>query len=217
METSTQMPFYANTEDDMRCFQATTRMVLGYFLPERNFDWEELDEMSNHHEGLSTWPQKMLTELAGLDFDVKLVEGFDGRDFIRRGEQYLIDAFGAETAQWQIKYSNIDEERQFYQLAYDRGVNIENRLPDLDEMAEQLADDYAVICTVNSRKLNNQPGYVGHSVVILSINDNEVVLHDPGLPPQPERHVSRELFEQAWADPNENAKNYIAIKPKEQS
>jgi len=192
-------------------------MILGYYQPERDFSWEELDTLSAKQEGMATWPQAMLSAMEALGFDITMVEGFDGHAFIERGGAYLQEAFGSEIAKWQIENSNIDDERELYKKAYSSGVDIQNRIPNIEDLKDYMAQGYFVACNVNSSKLNQKPGYVGHFILILDITDQEIVMHDPGLPAMPERHVGLDLFEQAWADPNDAARNFVAIRPKEKA
>jgi hypothetical protein len=206
------VPFFANTPDGTHCFQASIRGALKYFLPDRNFSWEQLEKMSGKEPGKATWPQQMLVNLKEMDFDAIMVEGFDGRDFIKRGSQYLIDTFGEKTANWQIKNSDVPQEQKRYQRLFDVGVRCENRIPQLDEIKEYLQRGYLVICTVNSRALNHKDGYVGHSVLVYAVDDTYVTLHDPGPKPQESRQVPLTAFEVAWANPSEKAKNFIALK-----
>jgi len=205
-------PFYSNTGDDTHCFQAGIRMILGYFLPDREFSWEELEQLSAKVEGLATWPEQMLINLRKMGFAVTMVEGFDGRAFIKDGAQYLKDTFGEEIAAWQIKNSDLPQEQRLYQEAYDTGVDIQTRIPSLEDIKTFQQQDYLVAVTVNSRKLDGKEGYTGHFVVILSIDDKEVLLHNPGLPARQAEHVPLEQFMNAWTDPNETARNFIAIK-----
>jgi hypothetical protein len=207
-----KVPFYSNTPDDTHCFQAGMRMILGYFLPDREFSWKELEQLSAKVEGLSTWPQQMLINLRKMGFAATMVEGFDGHAFIRNGGQYLKEAFGEETAEWQIKNSDIPQEQKLYQEAYDTGVDIQCRVPTLADIQDYLQKGYLVAATINSRQLDGKDGYVGHFVVVLSIDDQEMVLHNPGLPARQAQRVTREQFMEAWADPNETAQNFIAIK-----
>ena len=65
---------------------------------------------------------------------------------------------------------------------------------------------------MNSRTLNEREGYSGHFVVVKSCDAKELVLHDPGPPPTPQRRVILGVFEKAWAYPTERAKNIVAIK-----
>jgi uncharacterized protein YvpB len=69
-----------------------------------------------------------------------------------------------------------------------------------------------VICLINSQKLNNKQGYVGHFVVVKGIEDDNLIIHDPGFPPIENRKISYVSFEKAWSAPDENAKNILAFK-----
>jgi hypothetical protein len=209
------VPFYPNDETNKHCFQATIHMVLGYFMPEHDFTMNELVRLSGSVDGMATWPSRMLLELDGMGFDIVMVEGFDGRDFIKRGAEYLRDTFGGDTAEWQIANSDIEKERSDYQQLYDRGIDLEKRIPDLEDIRRYMSDGYLVKCTVNSRRLGGMNGYVGHSVLVLSVSDDGVELHNPGLPACPNQKVSSETFNAAWAYPNDSAKSLIAVRPKE--
>lgn len=167
--------------------------------------------MSAKVPGKSTWPQQMLINLKEMDFDIVVVEGFDGHEFIKRGAAYLKDAFGKETAEWQTKNSDIPQEQKLYQKMYDLGVQCETRIPRLSEIREHLDRGYLVQCTVNSRALNHKEGYIGHSVLVYAVDDDYVTLHDPGPEPHENRQVPLEDFERAWATPHNHA-NFIALK-----
>jgi peptidase C3-like protein len=205
-------PFFANTPDDTHCFQAVIRGILKHFLPDREFSWEELDHRSAKLPGMATWPQAMLVSLRETGFDVVAVEGFDGHDFIKRGADYLADAFGKEAADWQIAHSDIAGEQKNYQKMYDAGVKCENRIPNLSELRTYLQRGYLLECLVNARILNGKTGYVGHFVLVYDMDDSYVTLHDPGLPGHEAQQVPLADFEKAWASPNENAKGFVALK-----
>jgi hypothetical protein len=207
-----EIPFYSNTPSNLQCFQASFRMVLKYFLPDREFSWEELDALSARLPGRATWPQQMLLNLHKMNFDVEMIEGFDGPAFIEEGEAYLKRTFGKEAAAWQVAHGNIPAEQKIYKELLATDVHVEKRLPNLDEMQYFLDRGYLIVCTVNSRRLNQTPGYVGHAVVIYDINDTSVTLHDPGLPARKARQLTRQAFTEAWADPNDDARNFIAVK-----
>ena len=50
------VPFYTNTSDDTHCYQAGLKMILKYFIPDKDFSWEELDKFTAKVEDLWTWP-----------------------------------------------------------------------------------------------------------------------------------------------------------------
>jgi hypothetical protein len=210
----TPVPFYANTADNKHCFEASIRMVLKYFLPEQDFSWDKLDEMSAKVPGKATWPQQTLINLHNMGFDIALIEGFDGHAFVEKGAVYLQQAFGKEVADWQVANSDIEQEQRIYSQLFQTDAHVENRIPTLAECKKYLENGYLTICMINSRKLNNKEGYAGHAVLVYQIDDTSVMLHDPGLPPQQARTVSHNEFEAAWAYPNTEAKSIIAIKYK---
>lgn len=187
-------------------------MILGYFLPDQEFSWEELDRISHKLPGLSTWPQSMLIYLIQHNFDAFMIESFDIQSFLRDGGDYLISDFGEEAGNWMIQNSDIRAEQETFRQALAAGVRLERREPTQAEIKSYLDDGYLVICTVNSRALNDQDGYVGHAVVIYDMDDNMITLHDPGLPPIEARQVTREAFETAWASPAKKAKSMVGIK-----
>lgn len=205
------VPYFRNTPDDTHCFQASLRMVLKYFWPNRGFSWDELDAITAKQKDLWTWPMAGLTWLKSNNFDVVDIEDFDYAKFLAAPEEYLTHKFGEDTAREQIIHSNINTElentRQFL-----KAVRVENRQPDIQEIRQFLKDGYLVIANVNAEALNDRSGFVGHFVVVIGADDDELILHDPGLPGEENRHVSFGTFMKAWAYPNDGAKNLMAIR-----
>ena len=193
------------------CFQAALRMVVGCFQPHEDYSWAELDAITAKVEGLGAWPFAGLTWLHGRGFDVRNIELMDNRRFAREGRSYLVEFFGAEF----VAASPLPPELGPEQAAAARfvdAVHCETRIPDLDDLRRLLADGYLVICNVNSRMLNERPGYMGHFVVVTSCDASEIVFHDPGPPATPLRHSPIAAFAQAWAYPTERAQNIVAVR-----
>jgi len=206
--------FYPNDQTNLHCVQATFRMILSKLLPDRQFSMEDLIKISAVVDGKATWPSRMLVELDNLGLDVVMVEGFNAQRFINEGADYLRDEFGAETAAWQIEHSNIEKERRDYEELLVSDVKVENRIPKMDDIKNYLDNGYMVKATVNSKKLAGKDGYTGHSVLVLAIDGDEVTLHNPGLPPIPNQHVSLGTFEASWSSPNDQAREIIAVRLK---
>ncbi|HET7827350.1 MAG TPA: hypothetical protein VFK97_00585, partial [Candidatus Saccharimonadales bacterium] len=80
------VPFFANTPDGTHCVQAAFRSMLKYFWPERDFSYDQLDEMSRKLPGKGTWWPALLLELAKLGIDVMDIEPFDYQRFYRDGD-----------------------------------------------------------------------------------------------------------------------------------
>lgn len=85
------VPFYSNTEDETHCFQAALRILLGFFFPDEQYDWEKLDDVTAKVKGLWTWPMAGLLWLFEKGIEIIDIEPFDYEKFIAQGQQYLID------------------------------------------------------------------------------------------------------------------------------
>lgn len=205
------VPFYANTSDDTHCYQAALRSVLKYFLPDEEYTWEELERMTAKKEGLWTWPTQGLLTLQKKGFDVVDISPFDIQAFVRTGGEYLLQEYGKEVADEQVKHSDIPQEQALYQEFLQSNTYV-RKLPTIADIKAFLDKGYLAICNVNSMALNNKPGYVGHFVVVIGYDNDHLYLHDPGLPPQEKRQVSFEQFMKAWAYPNDKAQNLTAVK-----
>jgi len=207
------VPFYSNTEDNTHCYQAAFRMVLKYFLPEKDFSWEELEKITAKITGLWTWPGAGMLWMQKNNFEVMNVDTFDLERFVREGGDYLLDEFGEEMGRAQIEHSDIEQERRIIKEVIEK-IKIERRVPDMGDIKNLLKEGYLIICNVNSKALNQKEGYSGHVVVLIGFNEQSFFIHDPGLPPINDREVSFKVFEKAWAYLNDKAKNILAFKLK---
>jgi hypothetical protein len=187
------VPFYANTPDATHCFQAALRMALKCFRPVEEYSWAELDAITAKAEGVGTWPFAGLTWLH------------------HEGRSYIVEFLGEDIVAATPLLPDLSSE-QAAAAKFVETVRCETRIPGFEDLRRLLADGYLAICNVNSRTLNERDGYSGHFVVVTSCDANELVLHDPGPPPQAQRRVSAGLFDKAWAYPSERARNIAAIK-----
>ncbi len=205
------VPFYANFPDNTHCFQAAFKMVLKFFLPEKDFSWQELDVLTAKVEGLWTWPLAGLLWLNKNSFEVRDIEFFDYNEFTEKGGKYLVDFFGKEVGEAQIKYSELGQEVGFAKEFVEK-IKPEVRIPTMDEIKSLLESGYLLICNINACALDGLEGFSGHFVVITGFDDHGLILHDPGLPAHENRNVPFDIFEKAWAYPNETAKNIMAMR-----
>ncbi len=78
-----KVPFFSNTDDNTHCFQAMLRMILKYFLPEKDFSFAELDKFSGKVKGKWTWSSRALINLQKMGFELVNICCFDWQKFIR--------------------------------------------------------------------------------------------------------------------------------------
>lgn len=203
--------FFENTPDDTHCFQASLKMILKYFLPEKDYSFEELDQITSKKEGLWTWPLAGVVWIQNSGFTVKNIECFDYNKFIEVGGPYITEKYGSEIGEAQIKNSDIEQERILAKIFLEK-VETEIRIPKKEDIINLINDGYVVTINLNAKMLNNQEGYAGHSVVMTGFDSSNFRFHDPGVPGIENRWVSFDIFEKAWAYPNEEAKNILAFK-----
>ncbi|MCK4553482.1 C39 family peptidase [Candidatus Parcubacteria bacterium] len=205
------IPFYSNP-DNTHCYQACFKIVMKYFFPNEDYSFKELDEITAKIKGLWTWPMAGLIWLAERGVKIKVIELFSYKKFIRFGGQYLINEFGEEVGKSQIKHSNIEQEKKFAKN-FISIIDIKKKIPVINNIKSLLVQNYIIIVNVNAKKLNNRDGYAGHFIVIKGFDDKNFYVNDPSS-----QHknllVKFNLFEKAWAYPNEKAKNIIALKLK---
>lgn len=206
-----KVPFVPNEPDDLHCLQAAYMMIAKYFDPNFDITMNEWSKITCFDK--STWESAGLLWFKENGYDVKRICLFNYVYFVKLGADYIIREYGQETADWQTKNSNIPEEMKRAEKLI-ASVDIERREPTSNDIRAMLGDGYLVRLLVNSNKLKGVSGYTGHSVVVFGYDDNGVIMHDPGLPPLPNRRVSWKKLESAWAYPNPAAKELDAIKLK---
>lgn len=204
--------FFPNKDDNTHCFQACFKMVLKYFEPQKDFTWEELDEISAKKKDKWTWTMAGILWLKGNDYDVKNVEPFDYAEFSRDAKSYLVKTFGQEVADIQEKHSDLGSEQSRAEEFIHR-IDTDKQIPEVGDITKLLDNGYLIIVCLNSNVLNKIEGYNGHFILIKGFTDKYFIVHNPGgYPGKPNQKIYFKLFEKAWAYPNEIAKNIIAIK-----
>lgn len=208
-----KVPFISNTKDDLHCLQAAYMMIAKYFLPSFDISWEDWSKLTGFEEAKGTWASSGIFWFANNNFDIKHISLFDYSAFIQNGGQYLLEENGIEVGTWQIKHSNLPKEIALSKKLLKMNL-VDKREPTITDITNFLDKGYLIHCLVNAKKLNHIEGYSGHAVVLYTYIGDTIYLHDPGLPPIPNRKVSFADFELAWADPNKTSKELTAIKIK---
>lgn len=207
------VPFYWDTEDGTHCFQAVLKMILKYFLPDKDYLWSALREMTGKKDEMYTWPQRGYISMIELDFEIKIIDKFDFDKFIEHGVGYLIEEYGGKVAKDQEENSDIKYEIDNIKKL--KGVIVkEDRVPTIEDIKTLLTDNYLVDCGINPYILRGEDGVAMHSVLIIGFNDDSLILHDPGFAKGDSLEINNDIFNQAWAYPNENIKGIAAYKLK---
>jgi hypothetical protein len=206
-----QIPFFSNTKDATHCVQAAFRSMLKYFLPDREFSWAELDELSKKEEGKGTWWFPLLLEIQKFGLEIIDVSPFDLGRYYEEGEEYLIATQPPEVVGFMLHKSNLTKVKQ-YIPKFLEAVDFQNRTATLEELKKLVSSGWLVGVDLNSRTLNKKEGYSSHMVTVFGCKDGYVIFHDPGLPPCPRRVVSEKLFLQAWEYTGKENKSLVALR-----
>jgi len=208
-----KVPFFANTPDDTHCVQASFRIMLKYFMPDREFSYQRLEKMSGYMPGKGTWWPPMLIELVDLGYSVKCIEGFDYSRFDKEGENYVKRLYRPETAEYYLEHSNLAEIRPIIG-EFLKKVDVEARPANFNDINNLLENDWLVGIDLNAAVLNDleRDDYLGHMVVIFDRQSDDYWLHDPGLKPMPNRRVSRQKLSDAWFWSGPETAGLVALK-----
>ncbi|OGL26368.1 hypothetical protein A3E49_02025 [Candidatus Saccharibacteria bacterium RIFCSPHIGHO2_12_FULL_49_19] len=206
-----KVPFISNTKDNLHCMQSAWMMVVKYFKPQFEMDWDKFSRVTGFEEDKGTWAMAGLLWLKKQGFNVIHLASFDYEVFAQTGGAYLLKRAGKDIGQWMIEHSNMPLEQKRARRLAKSGI-WKKQAVQISDIKKNLDDGFLVVCTINIRKLDELQGYFGHVVVVKGYDDKKLFLHDPGLPGRPDRKVTYKDFETAWADPNKDAKELNAIK-----
>jgi hypothetical protein len=184
------IPFYANHEDNHHCMLAVYRSVFDYFYDEK-ISWAELEALTGYEPKKAAWSLTIISYLTKRGMNIRMIEPFDYVRYYAIGESYLEELFPSAEKDWQLEHGNILEIRPLIPDFLER-VKYELKKPTLEDIDSMLVEDRLVIVTLDSRVLNDKPGYFSHAVLVIKDAGDHYIIHDPGLPPQPSRHVSKQ-------------------------
>jgi hypothetical protein len=203
-----ELPFYSNTKDNTHCYQAALRMILKKIYPRKEFSYKKLEKIFDKPKGKWSWPCAALINLKRMGLDVKLITVFDYRKFSKDGNAYLKSYYTKEVADAQIKHSDIKSEMKNAKkmLRYNLYQKKKLTMRNIEKLFKQ---KWFIIASVNSHTLSEKKGYSGHAVTIIGIDKNHVYLHDPGLPPRPNRKVKKRIFMKALRYPKNESEVFL--------
>lgn len=170
-------------------------MLFDYFL-KRQLDWQELEKMSGFKDRTAAWTVTIWERMSRQGFDIRMIEPFDYQRYMEEGESYLRTFFTKDEYDNQVKTTNILEIQSLIPSFLEQ-IKVEQRRPTLQDIDDMLADDRLVSIVLNAKALNGQSGFNAHCVLVIDREGEDYILHDPGLPPQPYRRVSRRQLWQA--------------------
>lgn len=207
------IPFTGNSPDDMHCLQASYLMIRHFFEPEAEvIPWDAWASLTGFVPGKGTWSNAGLMWFMEHGYDVTHISTFDYAQFALDGLDYLIEALGEHVGKWEAEFIVDPAAEQSRALQFLKTGAWIKREPTIEDIYSYLNDGYLIKCQLNMKTLNGEPGYLGHAVVVKGYTSTGLILHDPGLPPQPNRHVTVARFLEAWTNPATGTRKLDAIR-----
>ncbi|MFI5275465.1 MAG: RluA family pseudouridine synthase [Candidatus Saccharimonadales bacterium] len=200
------VPFYPNHEDGMHCMLAAYRSVIAYFL-HRELTWDELEELTGYTLNRAAWTIKALVDMQDMGLDIRMIEPFDYRRYLKEGEPYLHELYSSEEVEWYLANSNVKDIQSFIPKFLERVKYVcrRARMADIDSM---LNENRLVFVTVNAQTLNDMEGFTSHALLVIGREGNDFVAHDSGgklLEPTSNRIISRKKLWEAMGGENNTA------------
>jgi hypothetical protein len=190
------MRFYRNLKDDLHCFQAALKIVLSKYYPKKEFSYAYIDRVTGFKKGEFTQDIKGLLWLAKKGFEIVRVSDFDDRRFVREGEKYLKWYWKPEIYRRQKESTDFSKMRSLTRELMPH-AKLFVQLPKANDIDELMEHGYTVMAHVNPRELNRKNADIIHTVVIVKSSKNFFTIHNPGLPPESNKRVSRKKLAKA--------------------
>lgn len=196
------IPYYKNPTST-HCVQATLRMGFEYFNPEKIWTWEELDSLTSHREGITTWNMRGYIETSNLGYDVVIYDPIDYAQFVEDPEGYISRAFSPAYAEETLRLSDLPQAIEDAKLLLkQKNLNLHARSYTLEEYKNLLNNGYFIATWVSSMALNgNDDECAGHFILVFKYDVNGIYAHDPGGEnPEnmiPNRFIAWDIFERA--------------------
>ncbi len=205
------IPFHGNTPDNTHCHQAGMKMVLGFFFPEEEHTWEDLEKITGKRPGKWTWPTQGWLYLAKRELEVTYYGTFNYREFVLKGGDYLVERYGHEVGSKQIANSDLNYEISVAKELLGKYKQVMD-IPTIQMIKDFIAENCLLLCNVNYYPLYGKSGYAGHFVLIYGIDDEFIYLQDPGLPPNPNAKIPLNNFLNAWNYSGEENKGLTVVR-----
>lgn len=182
----------------MYCVLAVYSSLYDYFFNEK-LSFEELEKRSRAQKKKGVWHFLLDIELAKRGINIVNIETIDYQKLFKEKETYIENLYDKQTVQYYFTKTNMlkvfDVIPQYLQ-----SVHHVTKQPTIEDIDDLLGKGYIIGAEINSRILNNKPGFSLHYVLIQKRGKNSYLIHDPGLPGIKNREVSIKDMERSLAN-----------------
>lgn len=189
------MPFIKSR--GFECGQACTAMMIRYFNPDFDPDFDKFNQIIHHKKGMSTFPQQNAILLD--HYGVKCMSfSSDNISTTKEDPDQFKRWFGKE---WKYQMKFIDIPSFNWMVGEFRRSNLfKQKVTQFEELLKLLKKEYLVCIPINWSVLSGEKSrYQGHFVILTGMNRDKMSIHDPDVGPFIEYPV--EKIKKAWDSP----------------
>ena len=186
------------TKDAARCVESSFRMILKYFLPNKEFNWRKLDKMLQKPKKKGAWWFVIYPQLLKMGFEVreysspKLYKGL-----VKAGVDYLYKWYPKKIAKFYIEESNINDVIKLLPLIIKKKV-FYRKIMTLQGVRNLLDNGYLLVADVDFSKIMAKWYGSTHSVAIIGYDKNNIYVNDPAKPKGKATLIKNKDFMKAW-------------------
>lgn len=190
---------YIRQPEGSSCALACHTMVAQYFFPE--VTQEEMAQIVHWRPGKVVWAFKFWQWLAERGIKIEDYDMIDYKAWVQDGVAGLQRSSSPEEFKFYVQKSeNLDALRtEIAKILLYKNFTYRQIHPTFDNLSEAINQDKICEVVLNSRILNGQEGFSSHRIVVLGIDGEDIIFHDPGIKfGGPERAAPIDLFKKAW-------------------
>lgn len=208
---------FVENPDSLHCTQAAFAMALEA-LGGPAISMAEAESHTGFVDGVETWPYGMINAFASFGFEVRHIDGLSATDLTSDPVSTLrASGLDDETLDYFLRITDFAKEKQYVTSAIQSGrVVFETRAPLIDDVQRGLDEGWLPIVSLDASVLNRRPrdGFEGHVVLALGWDQGELVVSDPGPPPNPILRVPAELVASAMQSPTADSGTVTLVRGK---
>lgn len=180
------------------CALACYTMTAKYFFPEVTFD--EIAKISDWTPNYVVWPFKFWKWIMDKGIKIADYDLIDYQGWANEGAIVLENSMSEKELNW-LKNNSKDLEKigkDIKEVLEHKNFTYLREKPTFEKLSEEASKGNVCEVVLDSRTLDKREGFSLHRVVITSINEDSITLHDPRENPLPNREESIEHFKNSW-------------------
>ncbi len=193
-----KIPYVGSSEN--ACALACYTMTAKYFFPKTTF--KQIAEISDWKPGYIVWSFKFWLWIMDKGIKITEYDRLSLQKWVDEGVEGLKKSVPKQELDYYVKNSKdlrglIDDIRK---VMRHKNFTHHARNPKFGDLTKALKENKVCEVVFNSRALNNREGLVLHRVVVLDVNNDAVVFHDPRSEPRPYRKENIAHFTKSWLE-----------------